>query len=750
MPPKRAHSLEKEKEKNTTGITQRQKRAKKPVSDQGDESMLSPGVCSAQLPQEEHTYMGSAVSPTPSSIMTPTRSRNQTFRLPELDERYYSDINVLAPPFNDGKLWQDYVRHIAGWHYPHARKTTKDKLEQQYFKATLTMAAENIFRQSFLVRWPSNCICDSNLKTVVEDFCAQNSSQLSFAKDFKILGLDCCHIFQWLIWGKEKEEILVAFEEYFQDLPDNERHEALNIQNTDPIATADNWRRCIQTHNRPTEFVSPLLVTVGIKALARSNATVEQDFGGLVLEPLIGTPLHEANIPNFFSQREFRFPVTENWAPIVDFVCGVHIAGTKIPVLIVEVETASEDSISAHKDTRKMAKLLRHSLEKMAKRVPDGAIEELRTYGLLLSSDGEFEFVGMKPIRERKGMNGSHFNFCLFEQLLEGILANYVHSVNIDHIVKISSFLLGPVREAMVTVQKLMHKRGPITMGDRFPPPQIQLESRPGGSKFTPSKKGKDTRGDKRREESETCDRGSDHQSITDISISMLSLIQKCGYQYFGTIHKSDHTRVFHVVHKEQSFAFVAKLGKGHEISLLQKLQDLPNIVRLYNTLLLNGCYGMILDKVEVYGRDFLKLTGEGFMRDLFSALKALHTRGIIHHDIKPNNIGYSERQKRWVLLDFNFAEEIQDKQTQSGAGTETFIAPEVERHEPHGFPADIYSAGRTLQALNLLSKLGEIGDRMLSDDPNTRPTASEVLEYLEIEKRAQRLPTPEDQILAN
>ncbi|KAL1925090.1 uncharacterized protein VTP21DRAFT_4744 [Calcarisporiella thermophila] len=749
MPPKRARSLEKEKEGSTTAITQKQKRGKKPGPEQGDESMLSPGECSAQLPQEEQSYFGSAVSLIPSSIMTPTRPQNQTFCLPELDERYYSDINVLAPPFNDGKLWQDYIRHITGWHYPHTRKTTKDKLEQQYFKATLTMAAENIFRHSFLVHWPSDCIRDSNLRTAVEGFFTQNSSQLSFTKDSKILGLDCRYIFQWLIWGKEKEEILVAFEEYFQDLPDKERHEALNIQNTDPIATAENWRQCIQTHNRPTEFVSPLLVSVGIKALARNRATVEQDFGGLVLEPLIGAPLHEANIPNFFSQREFRFPVIEDWAPIIDFACGVQMEYYNIPVLIVEVETSKEYSASAHKNTRKMAKLLRHSLEKMATRVPDGAIEELRAYGLLLSTNGGYEFVGMKPLQERQGMNGSHFNFCLFEQLLEGSLASYIHSANIDHIIKISSFLLGPVREAMVTVQKLMHKRGPITM-DRFPPPQMQLESRPGGSKFTPSKKGKDTRGGKRIEEAETCGSGSEKQSITDISISMLSLLQKCGYHHIDTIHKSDHTRVFHVVHREKSFAFVVKLGKGQEISLLQKLQDLPNIVRLYNTLLLNDCYGMILDKVEIYGRDFLELTGERFTKALFSALNSLHTRGIIHHDIKPNNIGYSKEQKRWALLDFNLAEEIHDKQTQSGAGTETFIAPEVERHEPHGFPADIYSAGRTLQELNLLSKLSEIGKRMLSDDPKIRPTASEVLEYLEMEKQARRLPTPEDQIVAN
>ncbi|KAL1916458.1 uncharacterized protein VTP21DRAFT_5649 [Calcarisporiella thermophila] len=198
----------------------------------------------------------------------------------------------------------------------------------------------------------------------------------------------------------------------------------------------------------------------------------------------------------------------------------------------------------------------------------------------------------------------------------------------------------------------------------------------------------------------------------------MLPLLQKCGYHYIGTIHKSDHTRVFHVVHREQSFAFVVRLGKGHEISLLQKLQDPPNIVRLYDTLLLNGCYGMILDKVEVYGRDLFKF----FQHNHFTLIDLFIFFG------------------SWVLLDFDLAEEIQDRQTQSGAGTETFIAPEVERHEPHGFPADIYSAGRTLQELNLLSKLGEIGKRMLSDDPKIRPTASEVLEFLETEKQAQRL----------
>ena len=111
----------------------------------------------------------------------------------------------------------------------------------------------------------------------------------------------------------------------------------------------------------------------------------------------------------------------------------------------------------------------------------------------------------------------------------------------------------------------------------------------------------------------------------------------------------------------------------------------------------------------------------------LLSAVSFLHTNGILHRDIKGDNVMIemqADGSYKPVLIDFSLAkiidptalykptavdndfwesisENIQGEDTHtSSVGTPTYKAPEVVEEKPYGFPSDMYSIGVVLLEL--------------------------------------------------
>jgi eukaryotic-like serine/threonine-protein kinase len=147
-------------------------------------------------------------------------------------------------------------------------------------------------------------------------------------------------------------------------------------------------------------------------------------------------------------------------------------------------------------------------------------------------------------------------------------------------------------------------------------------------------------------------------------------------------------------------------IDEAHSLSALNH----PNIVTVHEVLKDGGHVAIVMELVE--GKPLRQLCGDGPM-DLFQvaetgrqvalALEAAHARGIVHGDIKPENVmvrpdGYAK------VLDFGLAKRIEAAASGSEGrnhssifGTFRYMAPEQMRSEPVTPASDVYSLGLLL-----------------------------------------------------
>ncbi|WP_030450305.1 serine/threonine-protein kinase [Herbidospora cretacea] len=157
----------------------------------------------------------------------------------------------------------------------------------------------------------------------------------------------------------------------------------------------------------------------------------------------------------------------------------------------------------------------------------------------------------------------------------------------------------------------------------------------------------------------------------------------------------------------------------------------------------------------------------------ILDALRAAHAQGVLHRDVKPENVLLAD-DGRVVLTDFGIARvETDSTMTRTGlVGTPAFIAPERLRGGPAQRESDLWSLGATLYAAvegrpphdkgmamatmhavlteppdpaKNAGSLRPVLDRLLEKDPATRPGYDETARLLRRAATEQAAPRPVD-----
>ncbi|MCP4873198.1 MAG: serine/threonine-protein kinase PknK [Proteobacteria bacterium] len=143
---------------------------------------------------------------------------------------------------------------------------------------------------------------------------------------------------------------------------------------------------------------------------------------------------------------------------------------------------------------------------------------------------------------------------------------------------------------------------------------------------------------------------------------------------------KAEFRRVASLAHP--NLAAVYELGSNHgELFFTMELVDGQPFVRALD----NATDDVLRDAI----------------RQFLGGLAALHEAGLVHRDIKPNNV-LVEPGRRVVVLDFGLAATHEEGRAESGSivGTAAFMSPEQAAGQPARGASDLYAVGVMLYQL--------------------------------------------------
>lgn len=166
--------------------------------------------------------------------------------------------------------------------------------------------------------------------------------------------------------------------------------------------------------------------------------------------------------------------------------------------------------------------------------------------------------------------------------------------------------------------------------------------------------------------------------------------------------HRSGHLVAIKKVRKTLSADPVVRDRLANEARLLQRVKH-PNVVRAVDSghdpsghpyLVMDRAHGTPLDQLIAKTGPLPYARVAVIARQLLAGLAAIHAAGVVHADVKSNNIMVGDAD-HVVIIDFGLARSLSRTDLRGLiAGTPSYIAPEVIGGAPPTSASDVYAAG--------------------------------------------------------
>jgi len=230
--------------------------------------------------------------------------------------------------------------------------------------------------------------------------------------------------------------------------------------------------------------------------------------------------------------------------------------------------------------------------------------------------------------------------------------------------------------------------------------------------------------------------------------ISHYRILSECGRGAMGVVYKAEDTNLGRMV----ALKFLPDELATHPPALERLRREArmiaalnhPGICTMYE---LGEASGRVFLAMEFLEGETLRARGKLSESELVDvavqvtkALEAAHAQGMVHRDIKPDNL-FLTKQGAVKLMDFGLAKSLEEESgsapQSSVTGTSGYMSPEQARGEALDARSDIYSLGQVLEELSPPKKLAPIVGKALAEDPAKRwQSAGELREALEESRR--------------
>ena len=193
-----------------------------------------------------------------------------------------------------------------------------------------------------------------------------------------------------------------------------------------------------------------------------------------------------------------------------------------------------------------------------------------------------------------------------------------------------------------------------------------------------------------------------------DVLGGRFEILEVLGEGGMGTVYKAldrevDHFVALKLIRPEMA-AHPAILGRFKQELLTARQVTHRNVIRIHDLSEVDGVKFITMEFVE--GCDLRKLQLDKgklppeeaveIIRQVCLALEAAHSAGVIHRDLKPQNI-MQDKQGRILVMDFGLARSLaSDGMTQTGAllGTIEYMSPEQAMGKQLDARSDLFTVG--------------------------------------------------------